>query len=304
MNIRKIFFVPAICGMLALPFGAYGGNPDPQAAAAFRNAVDNAGLIPGDDDKTIEGVKDKSIKSCVIPEGVTGIGFGTFSHCKELESVTFPATVTGIGDDAFAGCSELTLTIPDSVTGIGAYSLQGVKKVTYAPAFSFEPDGSLINRKQKALVSFAHIAEDFFGKFQVPQGIAIIGAYAFSRCESLEEVTIPQSVTTIQSGAFFRCEALESITIPDGVRCIGDRAFYGCSVLAELTLADSVRKIGKEAFYGCANLREIRLPEKIEYIGENAFSCRGLKQITVPARFTAGDVKKWGIPAGCRIIRK
>lgn len=52
MNIRKIFFVPAICGMLALPFGAYGGNPDSQAAAAFRNAVDNAGLIPGDDDKT------------------------------------------------------------------------------------------------------------------------------------------------------------------------------------------------------------------------------------------------------------
>ncbi len=42
-----------------------------------------------------------------IPEGVTEIGEGAFSFCKNLEEITIPASVKRIGSSAFAYCDKL-----------------------------------------------------------------------------------------------------------------------------------------------------------------------------------------------------
>ena len=59
------------------------------------------------------------VKSAVIADGVTSIGYKAFDDCTSLTSVTIPDSVTSIGDSAFSGCTSLTsVTIPDSVTSI------------------------------------------------------------------------------------------------------------------------------------------------------------------------------------------
>ena len=60
-----------------------------------------------------------------IPNSVTTIGEGAFSHCDSLTSINIPNSVTTIGDSAFWGCDSLTnINIPNSVTTIrrGAFS--------------------------------------------------------------------------------------------------------------------------------------------------------------------------------------
>lgn len=47
----------------------------------------------------------------------------------------------------------------------------------------------------------------------IPDGVTIIGKYAFSDCTSLTSVTIPNSVTSIGSSAFNGCSKLTTITV-------------------------------------------------------------------------------------------
>ena len=65
------------------------------------------------------------VKSAVIADGVTSIGYKAFDDCTSLTSVTIPDSVTSIGNGAFKGCTSLTsVTIPGSVTriGVGAFA--------------------------------------------------------------------------------------------------------------------------------------------------------------------------------------
>ena len=45
----------------------------------------------------------------------------------------------------------------------------------------------------------------------IPDGVTIIGEYAFSYCSGLTSVTIPDSVTSIGYEAFYGCSGLTAI---------------------------------------------------------------------------------------------
>jgi hypothetical protein len=57
------------------------------------------------------GSKHNDLVEIVIPNGVTVIGWGAFSHCERLKKVTLPASLLKIKGDAFSGCTELTSII-------------------------------------------------------------------------------------------------------------------------------------------------------------------------------------------------
>ena len=181
-----------------------------------------------------------SLTSVTIPASVTSIGDWAFEGC-DLTSVTIPGSVTVIGDGAFSGCSLVSVTIPDSVTSMGGWvfyfcdSLTSVTIPGSVTSMGANPfvwcekltkisvsteneylevtDGVLFSIPERRLVCYpcAFTQEEY----HIPDGIRIIGDYAFSKC-SLTSVTIPASVTSIGEAAFDYCREELVFTVEAG----------------------------------------------------------------------------------------
>ena len=238
-------------------------------------------------------------KNSTIPNGVTSIGFHSFSYCSGLASITIPESVTSIGEWAFRGCSSLTsVTIPNGVTSIGNDA--------------FFDCGNL-----------ASVA--------IPSSVTSIGSEVFGACESLTSITveqgnpvydsrdncnaiiktasntlfagcknttIPNSVTSLGRGAFYYCLGLTSITIPESVTNISFDAFAACKDLTSITVEkdnpiydsrDNCNAIIESAsntlIAGCKNST---IPNSVTTIGYGSFYyCLGLTSITIPGNVTS-----------------
>jgi len=79
-----------------------------------------------------------SLRSMVIPDGVTAIGAWAFQECSGLTSVVIPDSVTRIGMGAFIYCASLaSVIVPDGVTEIDVNAFKGVPHIIYhGPACS------------------------------------------------------------------------------------------------------------------------------------------------------------------------
>ena len=204
----------------------------------------------------------KSLRSIVIPDGITSIGYGAFSGCKSLADIVIPDSVSSIGDCAFEGCKSLcSLVIPDSVTSIGEGAFYDCKSLISIVI----PDSvtSIGRGAFSGCTSLTNIA--------IPDGVTSIGDCAFCGCESLSNIVIPDSVTSIEDSAFNGCESLNSVVIPDGVTSIGESAFLGCGSLTNIAIPDGVTSIGDCAFLGCGSLTNIAIPDSVTSIGYCAF---------------------------------
>ena len=128
------------------------------------------------------------------------------------------------------------------------------------------------------------------GDFVIPDGVRVIGEYAFEWCRNLTSIKILSSVTSIGSFAFSHCSGLTSITIPNGVTSIGDGAFSRCSGLTSVTIGNSVTTIGNNAFRDCSGLTSINIPNSVTSIGGYAFcGCSSLTSVTIPNSVTYID---------------
>ena len=204
----------------------------------------------------------KSLRSIVIPDGITSIGYGAFSGCKSLADIVIPDSVSSIGDCAFEGCKSLcSLVIPDSVTSIGEGAFYDCKSLISIVI----PDSvtSIGRGAFSGCTSLTNIA--------IPDGVTSIGDCAFCGCESLSNIVIPDSVTSIEDSAFNGCESLNSVVIPDGVTSIGESAFFGCGSLTNIAIPDGVTSIGESAFLRCGSLTNIAIPDSVTSIGYCAF---------------------------------
>ena len=157
------------------------------------------------------------------------------------------------------------------------------------------------------------------------KSVTSIGAFVFSGCTSLTEITIPDSVTSIGAFVFSGCTSLKNVyvsdinawfeidfhdfnsnpmcngadfycngelvtevAIPDSMDSIGNYVFAGCISLTEITIPDSVTSIGVCVFSGCTSLTEITIPDSVTSIGGDAFSsCTSLTEITIPDSVTS-----------------
>ena len=263
-------------------------------------------------------------RNTVIPNNVTSIGHGAFSHCSGLTSVTIPNSVTSIGGSAFQYCSGLTyVTIPNSVTSIGNNAFFYCSKLT-----SFTIPNSVTSIGERAFCQCSGLKD-----VTIPNSVTSIGEAAFYNCTSLTSITIPKSVTGIGNYAFGYCNGLTSIvvesgntkydsrnicnaiietatniliagfkitSIPNSVTSIGDYAFYKCSSLTSVTIPNSVTSIDSWAFSGCSGLTSVTIPNSVTSIGEAAFyQCSGLTSVTsyIKNPFETGSSAFNGIPS-------
>lgn len=159
------------------------------------------------------------------------------------------------------------------------------------------------------------IGETNIKKVIIPEGVEVIGSYAFASCTALEEVVLPTTLKKIQSNAFAGCTKLKKINL-ENVQFINIRAFYNCplaeldlsslvaigngafefsdatdadgnaveSKLRSLTLPVTAQSLGSRAFYNNVSLASVEFRAESVKLGEEAFaSCTSLASVTVNA---------------------
>lgn len=112
---------------------------------------------------------------------------------------------------------------------------------------------------------------------------------AFKDCTALQEVTLPDGVQVIGEFAFIRCAALTTVNLPQVTR-IDNSAFWECTSLAALTL-EQVTAIDADAFYGCTDLETLKIPKCTRFDSYFVSGCRSLTRIeaTAPGNFVDMD---------------
>lgn len=202
-----------------------------------------------------------ALESITLPEGVESIGYAAFSLCESLQNISLPNSLRFIGMDAFRCCYDLeSITIPANVTyvGYGAFvyciSLQEIsvaKENTHYKTI----DGNLYTKDAKNLLCYlpSNEAEIFY----VPNGVKVIGSYAFAHCNKLKSIILPNSVETLQTHAFYYLAYLESITLSKNLYLIEYEAFVDCCRLTDVTLPSSLIILYEYAFSWCNALDEI-----------------------------------------------
>ncbi len=188
---------------------------------------------------------------------------------KEAYTTNGPylATYSGLGG---------TVVVPDSFgsTEISQYAFSNYR---YIPK---DLDaGDVISEEDPLATKPTFIGDDTIKEVILPEGIEVIGPYAFANLTALTKITLPTTLTKIQVGAFYGCSALQTIEFRNGVnhlQFINEYAFYGCGNLMRFPL-DSIIAVGNYAFAseegaGGNYLTSITFPETAQSIGAYAFA--------------------------------
>ena len=267
-----------------------------------------------------------SLSNIAIPDSVTAIGNGAFSHCLLLENISIPKSVICLNGNPFSDwggmleCLSPTFIYEDDVlfnkdkSEIVSFRNQKIESyiipdsVTKIRDSAFEYCSSLFNivisDSVTAIGDYAFSDCSSLPNIVIPNSVTSIGDYAFSDCSSLPNIVISNSVTSIGDYAFGGCSSLSKIVIPDSVTDIGDYAFRGCSSLPNIVIPNSVTKIRDYAFEYCSSLSKIVIPDSVTAIGDFAFSgCRSLSNIVIPNSVTAiGDLAFSGCSSLSNIV--
>ena len=151
-----------------------------------------------------------------------------------------------------------------------------------------EPEPAYIEGNK--LIAYPEMCMDVH--YTVPNGVEIIGEYAFCGNEWLIHVTLPESVRVIEEGAFADCynlhrvdmpSALESLgavafaqthvncTIPEGLMELPDAVFCSADMQGTVVIPEGVTNIGWECFAFEADITDIYLPASLQTIGGETF---------------------------------
>lgn len=216
-----------------------------------------------------------SLKYLAIPKGVTGVSNYSFSNCFSLVAVSFPSSVTDVGTYLFENCSQLeTAFFPINHATIPQYYLYGcakLKRLTIPQSVTMVDARGLYGVKKE---------------FSLPDGLATIGAYAFT--ESAIKEFEPPHLTALATNAFSKCYSLVHPKIAEGVTSIMPYCFQRCFAMVDIDLPTTLTSLGNYAFSYCIGFTYINLPEGVTSIGERAFEyCKTLQAITLPSTITA-----------------
>ena len=131
----------------------------------------------------------------------------------------------------------------------------------------------------------------------LPAGLTAIAHDAFRACPALTGIVFPESLTEIGYYAFNKCTALTGVIVPDGVTSVGEGAFYDCTGLTSAVLPEGITKLKMMLFSGCTKLTDVSLPESLTAIDEGAFkNCTSLQNLVVPEAVTTIGANAFG---GC-----
>ena len=163
-----------------------------------------------------------------IPDGITDIGPGKFSHQSELESVDINGAAT-IGEQAFIGCESLETIDLQSVTRIGANAFDGCSSLVATQIGS--PTVSISGENVfRACTSFRNIT--------INTSSSLYLETTFYGCTALETASISCSSTFSMTGVFNYCSSLREVILdaPNMTQFSSYDRWYDCNSLESITL--------------------------------------------------------------------
>lgn len=232
-----------------------------------------------------------SVRSIVIEDGVTSVGYAAFFACESAVSVSIADSVTVIEGSAFYSCVSLAeVTIPDDVTSIGDSAFSGCFSIT----------DIIIPDKVESLGDDVFDGCSSLREVYLGSSVSYLGWDVFEGCGSLESVTVSDSNTVYSSDdgvllgendtllmLYPRSKDNVSYTIPSTVRTIENIAFYGNRYLTSVDFG-SVEKIGNRAFQKCISLTSVAIHDSVTSVGYQAFcKCTSLREVTIGASVDA-----------------
>lgn len=276
-------------------------------------------------DYSFEGCS--SLNSITLPSGLTTIGNDAFKGCESLESIEIPSKVSYMGYSVFQECSSLTsINIPASVTSIGNLTFDCCSSLTSINVSGdnndySSDDGVLFNKNKTEILACPNGRRS---SYSVPDGVTVIGEFAFYHCSRIPSITIPDSVITIKSMAFVECHSVTTFHIGSKVSSIADDALYlgmGRSLLSfdvdelnanyssidgvlfnkdkttlivnpggrtgDYVVPTGVTKIENTAFYYC-QYSSVKISDTVSTIGRYGFcSCGNLTEVFIPKSVTS-----------------
>ena len=208
-----------------------------------------------------------NLRSAQLPTTLKTIGSYTFYGCKKLESIVLPDGLTKLGWNSFSGTGLKEVTVPAAVTEMesAAFCDSALETVTVkckiVGSSMFDGCTKLesvtLNDNINRIESYAFYKCEALKKIKMPKNLKEIGFYAFSGCTSLQTVIMPTTISEVGDNAFENCKALQQINIPSGVTSIGSSTFDGCSSLKSIYIPSTVNEIKSYVFDGCSKLKDV-----------------------------------------------
>lgn len=116
----------------------------------------------------------------------------------------------------------------------------------------------------------------------IPEGIEVIGAFAFKDSTFIEKVEFNSQLKIIKEAAFERCLNLQYLIFPAFLGRIEDKAFSRCFNVSYIEFNPTIEYIGKEVFSFCNKVKKVDLPASITMVFASAFNnCSQLANIYV-----------------------
>ncbi|MBP5308529.1 MAG: leucine-rich repeat protein, partial [Clostridia bacterium] len=221
-----------------------------------------------------------------------------------IESFTFPETSADNGtyeieSYLFQGCENLeTVNISSAVTSIdsvfaGCYSIESVTIAAANQNFTTQMDVGdsspiIYNKTSTGVTAIRYYYGTMPENYVIPAGISEIGERAFEHHDEVKTITIPEGVTVIGKYAFSGCANLESVIFAgtSALNTLGSNAFENCVSLENVTLPGTITAIPEYTFHGCTSLKSISLADTVTSFGGYAFAESGLVSIEIPAQVT------------------
>ncbi len=254
--------------------------------------------------KNITYLPDECFRGCknldiILDENIIELGNGVFQDCLKLS--TYPSQVEKVGSNCFKNCRSLkTVLLNEKIDELKEGTFDGCVNLT---SINYNNDQKIrINKKVfrncKSLTSIPNFIANFSDQaFENCEGLTKINIIdstipfaCFRGCTNLVTIHNQDKIFNLGAFAFSGCESLEEVYL-SYTNNIAPESFSNCKKLTKVRLNMGVRKVGSRAFYNCENLKDINLPDVIDTIGKEAFrNCHSISCITIPANLTSfGD---------------
>lgn len=169
------------------------------------------------------------LSSTIIPNTVTTIGGGAFEGTT-LKSIVIPEGVTEIENEAFSKCKSLeTVSLPNSLERIyyNAFQYSNISSISIPAGVKYIYDDAFYGCENLSTITVSNGNTKYDSRDNCN---ALIETATNTILRGSSSTVIPNSVTTIGRNAF-RGSNIVKIVIPASVKKIGQWAFQDCKSL-------------------------------------------------------------------------